>query len=42
MIDAAELKRVFAEKLAETGSQDAAFLKAVWVAYQQGLEDAKK
>lgn len=35
MIDIAELRQVFAEKLAATGSLDAAFTKAVWVTYQR-------
>lgn len=40
MIDAVTLKQVFQEKLTQTGSLDQAFLKAVWVAYCQGLTDA--
>ena len=40
MIDAATLKQVFQDKLAKTGSIDQAFLKAIWVAYCQGLADA--
>ena len=39
MIDSAELKRVFADKLHQTGSLDAAILKMGWVAYQQGVND---
>ena len=35
MIDIAELRQIFAEKLAATGSLDAAFTKAVWVTYQR-------
>lgn len=41
MLDVAELREVFAEKLRRTNNMDAAFVKAVWVAYQKGLEDAK-
>ena len=40
MIDAATLKKIFTEKLNATGSLDQAFLKAVWVAYMQGIKDA--
>ena len=39
MIDTQYLTKVFKDKLAETGSFDAAFLKAVWVAYQQGYNE---
>lgn len=38
MIDIAELRKVFADKLAATGSLDAAFTKAVWVTYQRCME----
>lgn len=41
MINIEELKKVFNEKLAATGSLDAAFTKAVWVAYLKGLEEVK-
>ena len=34
-----ELKTLFAEKLAKTGSLDAAMTKAVWVAYTRGFAD---
>jgi hypothetical protein len=40
MIDVQQLREVFQDKLAKTGNLDDAFIKAVWVAYQQGLEDA--
>ena len=40
MIDVQQLREVFQEKLAKTGDLDDAFIKAVWVAYQQGLKDA--
>jgi hypothetical protein len=36
MINMEELIKVFGEKLAKTGSFDAAFTKAMWVAYQAG------
>ena len=39
MIDVATLRTIFNEKLAATDSLDAAFTKAVWVAYQAGLTD---
>jgi len=42
MLDVNTLKPVFADKLAETGSLDAAFLKCIWIAYKQGIEDANK
>lgn len=42
MIDISYLKTLFQEKLEDTGSLDAAFTKAVWVAYKQGIEDQKK
>jgi hypothetical protein len=37
-----EIKAMFIDKLVRTGSLDAALLKAVWVAYNKGLEDALK
>ena len=40
MLDVAALRAVFNEKLQSTDSMDAAFTKAVWVAYQAGLADA--
>jgi hypothetical protein len=40
MIDVQQLREVFQDKLAKTGDLDDAFIKAVWVAYQRGLEDA--
>jgi hypothetical protein len=40
MIDVQQLREVFQDKLAKTGNLDDAFIKAVWVAYQQGLADA--
>lgn len=42
MISTQQLKELFQEKLAETGSMDAAFTKAVWVAYTNGFEDGNK
>ena len=42
MLDVADLRAAFAEKLTKTGSLDAAFLKAVWLAYKAGLADATK
>jgi hypothetical protein len=42
MIDVQQLKEVFQDKLVKTGDMDDAFIKAVWVAYQQGLADAGK
>jgi len=42
MINAQELKEIFNAKLKEKGSLDAAFLKAIWVAYQQGITDANQ
>ena len=40
MISISTLKEVYCEKLSRTGSHDAAFVKACWVAYKQGLTDA--
>jgi hypothetical protein len=40
MIDVQQLREVFQDKLVKTGNLDDAFIKAVWVAYQQGLADA--
>ena len=37
MIDVAELRRLYADKLMATGSHDAAFTKAVWVAFKAGI-----
>lgn len=42
MIDVQYLREIFCEKLKATGDMDRAFVKAVWVAYQQGLADATK
>ena len=39
MTDIKELLQVFHKKLKYTGSLDAAFLKSVWVAYNEGLKD---
>ena len=33
------LLKIFSEKLDRTGSFDAAFTKAVWIAYKQGIEE---
>jgi hypothetical protein len=41
MITTDELTEIFHKKLAETGSLDQAFKKAVWVAYQRGLAEGK-
>jgi hypothetical protein len=41
MISVDELKQAFNDKLAQTGSLDSAFTKAVWIAYKQGLNDMK-
>ena len=40
MIDVTTLRAVFNDKLAATDSLDAAFTKAVWVAYKAGLSAA--
>lgn len=40
MVDVKEMSQLYAAKLLETGDHQAAFLKAVWVAYQRGLKDA--
>jgi hypothetical protein len=40
MLDVMQLKQVFNDKLAKTGSMDDAFTKACWIAYQAGLKDA--
>jgi hypothetical protein len=40
MINIETLREAFAEKLARTGSMDAAFTKAVWLAYKAGINDA--
>ena len=40
MINIDQLRAAFAEKLTRTGSIDAAFRKAVWLAYKAGLADA--
>lgn len=39
MITTSQLRKIFNDKLAETDSMDAAFKKATWVAYNQGLKD---
>lgn len=41
MLDIAYLKQLFNAKLAETGSFDAAFTKAVWASFRLGYECAK-
>lgn len=41
MINTDQLKQLFQEKLAATGSLDAAFTKAVWVAYTSGFDDGR-
>ncbi|MGB2832977.1 MAG: hypothetical protein WBC07_08470 [Methylotenera sp.] len=40
MFDIATARQVFAEKLARENNFDAAFVKAVWVAYKAGHKDA--
>jgi hypothetical protein len=42
VISVAELMKVFRDKLTKTGSLDAAFTKAVWIAYNAGLEQGLK
>ena len=42
MMDNREMVKIFAEKLLATGSMDQALVKAVWMAYNKGLEDAKQ
>lgn len=42
MIDVAQLRKVYADKLEATGSFDQAFTKAVWVAFKLGIESTKK
>jgi hypothetical protein len=42
MISVDILLKVFAEKLIATDSFDAAFKKAVWVAYKEGCKDERK
>lgn len=39
MISIEQIARVYAEKLIQTGDHQAAFRKAVWVAYKQGVAD---
>lgn len=39
MISIEQLSQVYAEKLIQTGDHQAAFRKAVWVAYKQGVAD---
>lgn len=40
MFDVTTARKAFAEKLAKENDFDAAFVKAVWVAYKAGLADA--
>jgi hypothetical protein len=42
MITTQELHRLFAEKLLETGSMDAALTKVTWVAYKEGVKDGQQ
>lgn len=42
MLDIASLRAAFAEKLKRTGSMDAAFTKAVWLAFKAGIEAGKQ
>jgi len=39
MITIQELNKIYIEKLIKTGSYDAAFTKATWIAYKAGIED---
>lgn len=41
MILTEQLIKAFNEKIAKTGSLDAAFTKAVWLAYNAGLKDGR-
>jgi hypothetical protein len=41
MLTTDKLRMVFKDKLEKTGSLDAAFTKAVWVAYKRGIADGK-
>jgi hypothetical protein len=41
MITVSKLVAIFTEKLVKTGSFDAAFTKAVWVAYKEGVKDGQ-
>lgn len=36
-----ELKVIFSDKLTVTGNMDAAFTKAVWIAYKRGVADGE-
>lgn len=40
MFDVTTARQAFAEKLAKENDFDAAFVKAVWVAYKAGFADA--
>lgn len=42
MTDAKQLLKIFRDKLEQTGSLDAAFLKAVWIAFNKGLEAGRQ
>ena len=42
MVDVAYLSKLYAEKLLSTGSHQDAFLKAVWVAYKEGIKDGQE
>ena len=42
MMDNKEMFRIFGEKLLATGSMDQALTKAIWMAYNKGIEDAKQ
>lgn len=41
MIDVTQLKTIFNAKLEQTDSLDAAFKKATWIAYKQGIADGR-
>jgi hypothetical protein len=38
MITIQELNKIYIEKLIKTGSYDAAFTKATWIAFKAGIE----
>lgn len=42
MITNTELLTIFRDKLEQTNSLDAAFLKAAWTAYKKGIEDSSR
>jgi hypothetical protein len=42
MLDVNKIIPIFAEKLQRTGSFDDAMRKVLWIAYKQGIKDARK